>query len=128
MKQQGFTVIELLVAVVLVAVTATFLLIQRADLLATQRDSNRKTAINAMYYALEEAFYKQHSYYPTTISTDNLPTIDPNLFTDPNGRLLGTDGSDYYYEGLGCDGNTCSGYKLTADLENEADYTKQDRD
>ena len=56
---QGFTVIELIVAIVFISAAATLLFIQRSSLEATHRDNERKTAINAMYYNLEEVFYEK---------------------------------------------------------------------
>ena len=65
---------------------------------AMDRDDARKTAINAMYYALEEYYYPKYGYYPSEINEEVLPVIDPELFTDPFGTNLGIDGSSYSYE------------------------------
>lgn len=88
------------------------------------RDNTEKTAINAMYYNLEEVFYPANHYYPRTISTDNLKAVDPALFTDPFGKKIGDKGSMYSYTPNNCSVDQCKGYTLKADLENEADYIK----
>lgn len=124
---RGFTVIELLVVVLFLAVAATVLIIQRNNLTATQRDTERKTAINAMYYNLEEVAYKQDTKYPKVLNDKTLTAMDPNLFTDPEGRTLGSGDSDYRYEPTNCDEVGCASYTLRADLEKEADFVKTSR-
>jgi hypothetical protein len=94
-----------------------------------KRDEQRKVAINAMYYALEEGFYEENGYYPESIeNAEVLPWIDPNLFTDPNGINLWVEGGDYSYEAENCDeDNHCKKYKLRAVMEKEEDYVKTNR-
>ena len=140
-KQAGFTVIELIVAFVVLVVLAVFFAIQRNDLEVTARDVQRKVAINAFYYDLTEVLYAKNKYYPETISRDNLKEIDPTLFTDPNDFTLNgtecdytdssgakqTDGDcDYHYTTSNCDADGhCQAFKLSADMEAEATYTKK---
>ena len=93
-----------------------------------QRDEDRKIAINAMYYALEEDFYKDHGYYPSEISEENIPAIDPSLWTDPTGFNLGDQFSSYSYEPADCDNNNhCKKYILKTELEKEDAYIKTNR-
>ena len=127
-RADGFTVIEMIIAILFVAGAAAILFVQRQNLVATQRDDTRKTAVNAMYYSLEEVFYAKNGYYPDRISDANLASMDPSLFTDPDGHAINTGDSDYRYEPTGCslDGK-CKGYTLRALLEKEADYTKTSR-
>jgi prepilin-type N-terminal cleavage/methylation domain-containing protein len=124
---KGFTVIELIVVIVVVGVTAALLLIQKENLAATRRDDNRKIAINAMYYNLEEVFFEKNGYYPTTIDSKTLRAMDPALFTDPKGIKLGDKDSNYRYEPTNCEDNKCKGYSLRSSLEKEADYVKTNR-
>jgi Tfp pilus assembly protein PilE len=128
MKRRGFTVIELLVIIVILGVGGWLFFTERATINAEQRDSTRKTAINAMYYDLEEVYYEAHGYYPQTIDSKTLRAMDPALFTDPNGVKMGETGADYRYEPTSCstDGQ-CKGYTLRAQMEREADYTKTNR-
>lgn len=91
------------------------------------RDEQRKIAINAMFYSLEEGFYPEHSYYPETIFEDNLTTMDPNLFTDPYGYILGEDGCTYRYEPANCTEGRCRQYTLRAIMEKEDDFIKSSR-
>ncbi len=88
-RQAGFTVIELIVVTVVLALAAVLVFIQINNLKIANQDDTRKQAINAMYYALEEVYYKQHHSYPQTVTSAILPSVDPALFTDPDGFTLG---------------------------------------
>ena len=92
------------------------------------RDEQRKETINAMYYALEEGFYASNGYYPEEISEENLKVMDPELFTDPYGLNLGTEGSTYSYEPANCDNGKGKEYTLRATLEKEDEYIKKNRE
>lgn len=128
MKQRGFTVIELLVAITILITVGAVFFVQKSNLESASRDDTRRTAINAMYYNLEDVFFVKNKYYPQTIDSKNLTAMDADLFTDPDGITLGTSGSDYRYEAKNCtlDGQ-CKAYTLRASLENEADYVKENR-
>jgi len=126
-RSDGFTVIEILVVIVFLGVATVLLFIQKDILAATQRDDQRKMAINAMYYNLEEVFYEKNGFYPSTIDSKTLRAMDPVLFTDPDNIKLGEQGSDYRYEGSNCDNEKCKNYKLSSNLEKEAEYIKTNR-
>lgn len=128
MKQQnGFTIIEIILVVTVMAVASVFFFIQKNEIEAASRDSTRKTAINAMYYSLEEVYFKQHNAYPRTLSSEILPSVDADLFKDPFGVKIGDGESDYRYEPTSCNENLCQKYTLRTTLENEADYVKESR-
>jgi len=126
-RSQGFTVIEIIVVILFLGVATTLLFIQKNNLAATQRDSQRKTAINAMYYNLEEVFYEKNGYYPSQIDSKTLRAIDPALFTDPRGTKMNDPSAEYHYDATDCQSDHCKGYKLSADLEKEASYVKTNR-
>ncbi len=126
-RQSGFTVLELIVAVVFLLVAGTFFFIQKRDLEIANRDMQRKTAINSMYYTLEDVFYPAAGNYPEHLAADQLKGIDPSILKDPNGKAVGSQGSDYNYVPKDCTDGKCRSYSLTANLENEADYTKNSR-
>ena len=44
--------------------------VQKSNVDAMNRDDARKTALNAMYFALEEGYYPDHGYYPEEISDE----------------------------------------------------------
>src|SRR5665648_204320 len=125
MRQRGFTVIELVVVTIFLLFAGLLFFVQKHDIEVASADNQRKTAINAMYYSLENSFYTKNNYYPTEINETVLPTMDAALFTDPNGIKLGqtsqTDGdttvsvqSDYRYEPTNCVNSKCKSYTLRA--------------
>jgi prepilin-type N-terminal cleavage/methylation domain-containing protein len=132
----GFTVIELMVVAVVVTVAGAMIYFQTTNASVTRQDEQRKTAINAMYYALEEVYYPKHNGYPEQISSDVLTSVDPALFTDPSGFTLGKDSPgesltspNYHYDATGCDDSgICRGYTLRSDMAKEAQYIKKNRD
>ncbi len=122
--RRGFTIIELLFIIVLLGAASILFFVQKNNLEVAGRDETRKTAINAMYYGLENVYYKANSFYPRTIDTKTLPSVDPDLFKDPSGVVLGEANSNYRYEPSDCNGDQCRSYTLRSTLENEADYVK----
>ena len=126
-SKNGFTVLEIIIVAIFASLLLILFFVQKANIDTMNRDEDRKTAINAMYYALEESFYKDHGYYPETISEENIKVIDPALWTDPLGFNLGDSLSSYSYEPANCTDGKCKEYTLKADLEKEDDYVKYNR-
>ncbi len=126
-KKSGFTILEILIVGVFATLLLVLFFVQKSNVDAMERDEDRKTAINAMYYALEEGFYASNKYYPETISENNLKMIDPALWTDPMGINLGVEGSSYSYEPANCTNGKCKEYTLKAVLEKEDIYLKRNR-
>lgn len=125
--KNGFTVVELIVITVILVAAVSLFLLQRADLASSERDNRRKTSINAMYYALEEAYYPTNKSYPAKLDKKVLPSIDPALLNDPAGNAIGKSNSTLRYEPNDCRNEKCQGYTLRADLEKEADFVKESR-
>lgn len=128
MRKRGFTIIELAVVIVFATLLVILFFVQKINTDAMHRDEQRKEAINAMYYALEEDFYAKNSYYPEEISEENLKVMDPELFTDPYGINLGSEGSTLIYEPANCENGKCKEYTLRAQLEKEDEYIKKNRE
>ena len=126
-RSEGFTVIEIIAVILFLGVASVLLFIQKGNLAATQRDNDRKTAINAMYYNLEEVYFEKNGYYPSKIDSKTLRAMDPKLFTDPFGVKLGEQDANYHYAANNCNNDQCKGYKLSADMEKEAEYVKTNR-
>jgi prepilin-type N-terminal cleavage/methylation domain-containing protein len=141
-SSRGFTVIELIVVIALLAAASLLFFIQKNNLQTANLDEHRKIAVNSIYYNLEQVFYPKNNYYPATLSTANLPAMDPSLLTDTNGvKIDGTldgvnsdENSDdsakyayeYRYEPTDCDSDgKCKSYTLRVSLSNEAEYVKK---
>jgi type II secretory pathway pseudopilin PulG len=127
-RKSGFTILELSVVLVFSALLVILFFVQKLNVDAMHRDEQRKEAINAMYYALEEGFYASNGYYPEEISEENLKVMDPQLFTDPDGINLGIEGSSLTYEPANCNNGKCKEYTLRAVLEKEDEYIKKNRE
>ena len=125
--KKGFTLLEIIIVAVFSTLLLILFFVQKSNLDAFDRDEDRKTAINAMYYALEESFYQKNGYYPETISEENIKVIDPALWTDPLGFNLGDPLSSYSYEPANCTDGKCKEYVLKAELEKEDAYVKYNR-
>jgi len=125
-NEKGFTAIELVIFIVILTILAVFFVLQKIDLDASYADQQRKVSINAMYYSLTDVYYVEHGYYPSEIEKDTLKAIDPELLYDVFGTPIYESGSEYIYQGLACNGSgQCENFKLTAQLEKEADFVKE---
>lgn len=125
--KNGFTILEIIIVAVFASLLLILFFVQKNNIDAMERDEDRKIAINAMYYALEESYYKDHGYYPESISEENIKVIDPALWTDPSGFNLGMPGGSYSYEPANCEDGKCKEYILKAELEKEDAYVKYNR-
>lgn len=89
--QNGFTVVELLLVVALLITASILTFIQINNLTVANQNAQRKIAINAIHYSLEEVYFKKNQGYPSVLNASALPSVDPSLFTDPDGFMLGKD-------------------------------------
>jgi prepilin-type N-terminal cleavage/methylation domain-containing protein len=140
-KSKGFTIVELLIVIVVIAILATLVIVTFTGIQQKARDSQRQTDVNALDSHLE-AFYADKGYYPTlndlqTASwvSANLKGLDPQALLDPKdsaGHIAGTaTGTDYGYATVGCtttspsdDTNQCTSFTLTANLEGGGTFVK----
>jgi Tfp pilus assembly protein PilE len=123
----GFTVIEMVFIIAVISFASCLFFIQKHNLEVVSNNETKKISINAMYYGLEEVFYPTNGYYPQSIDSNVLKSVDPALFTDPNGIKTDTAGSAYIYSPTNCTDNKCKSYTLKATLENENDFIKTSR-
>lgn len=126
-KQKGFTVIELIVAATFLIAVAVLGFSQWSKLTSEKNNAAKRTAINAIYYSLEEDFYKRNGYYPEKIDDKTLPTMDAALLTDPSGIKLGEGNGSYRYEPTNCSNAKCKSYTIKTSLAGESDYIKESR-
>lgn len=126
--KKKFTVVEVVVAILLLSATVAGVLIVQNQVEKVDRDRQRKTAINTMHYSLQEVYFPKNRSYPKTIDEKTLPSTDPAFFTDPRGNKIGTQQSDYAYLPLACEANSCRSYILRTKLENEVDFVRRPED
>ncbi len=125
-KSSGFTVIELVIAIAVLTIVGAIFYTQKSDLQASHRDSQRKTAINAIYYNLVEVVKPTLKGYPRVLKGEDLKAMDVSLLTDPDGKKLGASGSNYQYEPTECNGgDLCQSFTLRAKLEREDRFIKR---
>jgi prepilin-type N-terminal cleavage/methylation domain-containing protein len=148
-KQKGFTIVELLIVIVVIAILATLVIVTFTGIQRKARDSQRQTDINAVASHVE-AFYAQYGYYPTLLDlqtasfqTSYLKGLDPQAMIDPKGTALAasTSATAYGYTATGSSGcnntaasdptgasttnNGCDAFSVTATLESGGTYQKK---
>jgi len=120
-KQNGFTLLEILVVIALLGILATIIMGSYLASLKKARDSRRKQDLEQISRALE-LYYSQNNSYPEDIDVDfGGPLENPNggdyymkmLPQDPSGATSG-----YNYDYISNDGQE---YQLYSCLENDQD-------
>lgn len=149
--QQGFTIVELLIVIVVIGILAALVVTTYAGIQAKARDSKRQTDIQALQTQIE-AFYASNNYYPAMVDLNssswrstNMKSLDAGAMTDPSGSdatLINTTptSTSHAYEYLAKNAagtecttgdNTCATYTLQAYLETGSGthlYTKTNLD
>jgi prepilin-type N-terminal cleavage/methylation domain-containing protein len=140
-KQQGFTIVELLIVIVVIGILAALVITTFTGIQKKARDTERQTDIKAVHGQVE-AYYAQNGRYPTltdindsTWRTTNMKGLDTEALKDPKGSAAtlaaAAAANTYSYDvqrtgGGTCDNSTndCAQYTLTATLEGGGTYTK----
>lgn len=84
-KQQGFTIVELLIVIVVIGILAALVITTFTGIQRKARDTERQTDIKALHSQLE-AYYAQNGYYPALaeVNTTTLAGLDADALTAPN--------------------------------------------
>jgi prepilin-type N-terminal cleavage/methylation domain-containing protein len=144
-KQQGFTIVELLIVIVVIGILAGLVLVTFNGIQQKARNTERTTDLKAIQSHLE-AYNAQNGRYPllSDMNTqpgtgnwwiqDNMKGLDKGALKDPKGSTSNLAGSatvnQYAYAPTADDGSTCDNsatdcgkYVLTAKMEGGgADY------
>lgn len=134
-RHAGYTVAEVLITVVVIAILGSVVLFSVQGTQTTSRDSERVSDIDNINSKLEE-FYSDNGGYPETINAANLAGISPEALVDPGGVNIEiidavsdqvaaqaednpTLSINYKYipYPTGCSGATCTGYVLKSYIE-----------
>lgn len=143
-KNQGFTIVELLIVIVVIGILATLVITTYNGVQSKARDTKRKTDVNALQGQVE-AYNTNAGFYPTLANINdtswratNMKGLDPSALQDPQGSaqtlVSAPAAKSYAYQPLpsGCDDSTtnCTSYTLTATLEgtNPSTYVKTGTD
>jgi type II secretory pathway pseudopilin PulG len=140
-RQSGFTTIELLLILVLIAILSALILSSRAGIQQNKRNTERQTDIKELRDGLE-GYFAANNHYPTIDELNNvnwrsthLKALDSDVFKDPKatGNSLATKPQTNVYaymvtsaSGTACGTaqDPCTQYTLTATLEGGGLYTK----
>ena len=144
-KQDGFTVPELLLMVLIIIILAGLVLTNYQAAQAKERDTQRVKDINLIDTKLE-TYYNEKNAYPATFTATELFNIDGDALKDPNGKTivihpavadstaaqavanpLATSSSSYIYipYPAGCtnEANNCTGFVLKTYIEKSTSTT-----
>src|SRR3990167_4021757 len=90
-RQQGFTIVELLIVIVVIGILAALVITTFTGIQQKARNTERQTDIKAMHGQVE-AFFAQNGKYPTlanmndgTWRTANMKGLDAEALKDPRG-------------------------------------------
>ena len=141
-KQEGFTIVELLIVIVVIGILAALVITTFSGIQKKGRDTERRTDIGAVHSQLE-AYHATNGRYPTNANLDddawvtgNLKGLDTNALKDPKGAdnnvAAAAAANVYAYAEApaGCDNDPatatvdCDSYALTATLEEGGTYAK----
>ncbi len=140
-KDQGFTIVELLIVIVVIGILAALVVTTFTGIQQKARNTERQTDVKAIHGQVE-AYYAQNGKYPTlanlndaTFRTANMKGLDEEALKDPKGSastLAGTAAANTYSyavlasDDTACDNSTkdCAKYTLTATYEGGGTFSK----
>ena len=135
-RNQGFTIVELLIVIVVIGILALLVITTYSGIQAKARNSKRQSDVKSLQTQLE-AFFSQNGYYPSLTDMNgqawlgtNMKSLDQNALIDPSNptqsKTLVTAqvAKSYAYAvtnsaSTSCeaDDTTCAKYTLTATYE-----------
>lgn len=135
-RNQGFTIVELLIVIVVIGILALLVITTYGGIQQKARNSKRQTDIKSLQTQIE-AFFSQNGYYPNktdmnsaTWRTTNMKSLDPASLIDPSSNcssscLVGAPAAkSYSYAPTTSAGATCDGGVLGDGTDaNCAQYT-----
>lgn len=120
-KQQGFTLLELLIVIVIIGILALIIVPGLASGPKRARDAQRKSDMRAVKNALE-TYYNDNNSYPAGdyagLTSYLVNAYIPSMPSDPKS---GNTAYSYTPAPSGCAVGACTSYTLDAALENTKD-------
>jgi len=86
-SSSGFTIIELLIVIAIIAILAGLVLNNFQGAQAKARDTKRVSNINNIHSKLEE-YYNENGGYPSTFTAATFPGIDADSLKDADGTAI----------------------------------------
>lgn len=141
LKQNGFTIIEILVVLVIIGILGSLLFVTHAGIAQKERNTERQRDISELRDVIE-SYYSQYNRYPTLSDlnssqwrTANMKGVDRETLRDPSSKsydLVAKPAKQVYAynvtsaNGDPCDNKTadCTQYTLTATLEGGGTFVK----
>lgn len=118
-RQQGFTLLELLIVIVIIGILALIIVPGLASGPKRARDAQRKSDMRAVKNALE-TYYNDNNSYPagdySGLGSYLVNAYIPSMPTDPKSTPY-----TYTPTPSGCAAGACTSYVLDATLENTKD-------
>src|SRR5438270_863968 len=88
-RNQGFTIVELLIVIVVIGILALLVITTYSGIQAKARNSKRSSDVKSLQTHIE-AFFSQNGYYPSLADmnngswlTTNMKSLDQNALVDP---------------------------------------------
>lgn len=140
-KNEGFTIVELLIVIVVIGILAALVVTTFTGIQQRARNTERETDIKALHGQLE-AYYAQNGSYPfrddvnnATWRSTNMKGLDPEALKDPKGSAqtlaAAPSATAYGYDPAQTDNSACTTaagnctkYTLTANLEGGTTFSK----
>ncbi len=134
-RDQGFTIVELLIVIVVIGILALLVITTYSGIQAKARNSKRASDVKSLQTQIE-AFFSQNGYYPNLTDmnsnawlTANMKSLDQNALVDPSNpnqsKTLVTApvAKSYAYAVTDSSGNSCEGAVGSGADQNCAKYT-----
>jgi prepilin-type N-terminal cleavage/methylation domain-containing protein len=138
-RNQGFTLVELLIVIVVIGILALLVITTYSGIQAKARNAKRQTDVQSLQTQME-AFFSQNGYYPSRTDMNtaswratNMKSLDAGALVDPSSTCDPTSASclaaapaakTYSYDvtdsaGASCEttDTNCAQYTLTATYE-----------
>lgn len=111
--KKGFTLVELLVTITIIAIFSAIGLVVYSSVLKQGRDSKRQSDLRSIQSALEQ-YYADQFYYPATLTFGSALSASGKTYMN----TVPTGSPQYSYEALPASCSTnCSSYCLYAQLD-----------
>jgi general secretion pathway protein G len=119
-RQEGFTLLELLIVIIIIGILALIIVPGLASGPKRARDAQRKSDLRAVKNALETYYNDTNSYPPGNYAGLNTYLVNayiPSMPADPKAGQS----YDYTPAPSGCAAGACTSYVMQATLENTKD-------